>query len=98
LQAPTLEPSAMAVADAQAKRTAVSEPAASVETSGQAAPEPPSLAGAAGTTADVGQPRREPVQAAAGAPPDPADAPWLRFAFLAFGGLLALGSAIRLFV
>ena len=40
------------------------EPAASVETSGQAAPEPP-LGGAAGTTADVGQPRREPVQAAA---------------------------------
>jgi hypothetical protein len=31
-------------------------------------------------------------------PPADDSPPWLRFAFLAFGGLLALGSAIRLFV
>jgi hypothetical protein len=105
LRRPRLDTSSLVVADAsaqvaaaQAQTTAVSEPTASIETSGRAAPEPPSLAGAAGRTADVGQPRSDPVQAAAGAPPDPADAPWLRFAFLAFGGLLALGSAIRLFV
>jgi hypothetical protein len=105
LRRPRLDASSLVVADAsaqvaaaQAQTTAVSEPGTSVETSGQAAPEPPSLAAGAGTTADVGQPRSEPAQMAAAAPPAPADGPWLRFAFLAFGGLLALGSAIRLFV
>ncbi len=57
LRRPRLDTSSLVVADAsaqvaaaQAQTTAVSEPAASVETSGQAAPEPPPLAGAAGTT------------------------------------------------
>jgi hypothetical protein len=99
LRAPKLEAGSLAVADAPAQATAAAEPAAaatSPETTGQAAPEPPASGGA--DAADAGPPRSEPIQAAASAPSGPADAPWLRFAVIAFGGLLAFGSAIRLFV
>jgi hypothetical protein len=105
LRRPRPEAGSLVVADAavqvtdpaQAQTTPSSEPAAAAATSGQAAPEPPAPTAGAAHAADVVQVENVPVQAAA-VLPGPVDSPWVRFAFLAFGGLLALGSAIRLFV
>jgi hypothetical protein len=93
---PTLEPSLIAILDEQATRAVASEPALAM--SAQAASEPPAPATGSAGAANVGQAPSAAVQAAATEPAGTADAPWLRFAFLAFGGLIALGSAIRLFV
>jgi hypothetical protein len=98
LRRPRLDAGLIADSDASAQRTTAPEPAASVQNTGQAPPQSPALAGPADNAAEIGQARIEPVQAAASGPSDSADLPWLRFAFLAFGGMLALGSAIRLFV
>jgi hypothetical protein len=106
LRRPRPEASSLVVADAsaqlgaaaQVQTTAASEPAASDATSGQAAAEPPASAEVPATTADVTPTPSAPVQAAVSTSAGTVDSPWLRFAFLAFGGVLALGSAIRLFV
>jgi hypothetical protein len=94
LRRPRLDAGLMAVPSPPTGPTAA-EPA---ENTGQAAPEPPVPSVAADNATDAGQARVEPVRAAASGSSDALDLPWLRFAFLAFGGLLALGSAIRLFV
>jgi hypothetical protein len=107
-QAPKLDTAAMTAVAAPALSTTApptqaageaqsAEVEAKIDTTGQAAPEPRAPSEAAANAAGA-QPRVEPAQAAMTAAPAPADAPWLRFAFVAFGGLLALGSAIRLFV
>jgi hypothetical protein len=77
----------------EAPTAAASAPAEPGDNSGQA----PAGGQAADYAAETGPPRTELVQAAA-LPTEPADTPWMRFAILMFGGLLALGSAIRMFV
>jgi len=94
---PSLEPRSIVVADTQTTRAAQSEPAPARAMSGQAGREPPAPAAAAGPATEAGQPPNEPAQVAS-ATFGAVDSPWLRLAFLTFGGLLALGSAIRLFV
>jgi hypothetical protein len=98
LRRPRLDAGLMVVSSPLIGPIASEPAAAAAENTGQAAPEPPVPSMAAPNAADAGQARVEPVRAAASGSSDALDLPWLRFAFLAFGGLLALGSAIRLFV
>jgi hypothetical protein len=94
---PKLEAGWNAVALAQAT-AGTGKPGSSRETSDQATKESPGLVQVADNSAEPAPPRAELMQASASAPPESAETPWLRFAVLAFGGLLAFGSAIRLFV
>jgi hypothetical protein len=104
---PRPEASAPAVPDAQAAATTVPEQrataapeqqAAATENVDQAPAPPPAIAQAGDRAAASAPPQSELIRASVSGPPVDDSPPWLRFAFLAFGGLLALGSAIRLFV
>ena len=98
---------APAVADAQAAAAAAPEQrataapeqrATTTENVGQGPAPAPAIAQAGDSAAASGPPHGESIRASVPGLPTDDSPPWLRFAFLAFGGLLALGSAIRLCV
>jgi hypothetical protein len=81
----------------QRASAAPEQQAAATENVGPAPVPPPAIAQAVDSAAASAPPQSEQLRAVSGLPADDSP-PWLRFAFLAFGGLLTLGSAIRLFV
>jgi hypothetical protein len=89
---------AAATAPEQRATAAPEQRVATTENVGQTPAPPPAIAQAGNSAAASGPPQGESIRASVPGLPADDSPPWLRFAFLAFGGLLALGSAIRLCV
>ena len=90
-----------AATDVQRPQSVATVPVAApvVTATEQARPAPPVAAPAAPPVRAVSQGEVNEIDlAAAAATPDPADQSWMRTIVLAFGGVLAVGSALRLFL